>query len=154
MRDTRGFTLIELVVVLAIMALVFMVAAPQIGSILPRAELKSGARQLAAGLREARSRAIQTNGDVVFSVDVDGRRYSMTGDGRAHLLPERINLSLFTVQQEQSGGSVGNIRFFPDGTSTGGHVLVYGENAAYKVNVDWLTGRVEIQDQNALVSPR
>jgi general secretion pathway protein H len=147
LNDTRGFTLIELVVVLAIMALVFVVAAPQMGSFLPRTELKSGARQLAAGLREARSRAIRSNGDVVFSVDVNGRRYSMTGDGVPHPLPDKIKLSLFTVQQEQRSNSVGSIRFFPDGTSTGGHVLVFGDDIAYKVNVDWLTGRVEIQDQ-------
>ena len=142
----RGFTLIELVVVLAIMALVFIIAAPHIGFVLPRTELRSGAREVAAALREARSRAILSNTDVVFSIDVEGRRYSISGDKNAHPLSRNVDLLLYTAQQERLGQASGNIRFFPDGTSTGGHVVLSGDNASYKVTVDWLTGRVEIQD--------
>ena len=145
----RGFTLIELLVVLAIMGLVFMIAAPHMWSAMPRAELKSGVREVSAVLREARSRAIQSNGDVVFTVDVDQRSYAISGDRVAHRLPKTINISLYTAQQELAGRSAGSVRFFPDGTSTGGHLVLSSGDISYKVNIDWLTGRVEVQDQNA-----
>jgi len=144
--DRRGFTLIELLVVLAIMTLLLVIAVPQIGTVLPQMELKSGAREVAAALREARSRAIASNSDVVFSLDVDQHRYSISGDKKRHSLSTNIDLLLYTAQQERTGRSSGSIHFFPDGSSTGGHVLLSKASKSYKVAVDWLTGRVEIQD--------
>lgn len=146
MAVRTGFTLIELVVVLAIMALVFLIAAPRVGFVSPQTELKVGARELAAALREARSRAIVSNREVVFSLDLEGHRYAISGDKTAHTLSRNIDLLLYTAQQERVGQSSGNIRFFPDGSSTGGHVALSAAKNSYRVAVDWLTGRVQIED--------
>jgi general secretion pathway protein H len=128
------------------MALMFMIAAPHIGFVSSKTEIRSGARQLAAVLREARSRAILSNEDVLFSLDVERRAFSISGDRGARALSKKVDLLLYTAQQERIDKAVGNIRFFPDGTSTGGHVVLSKGNASYRVTVDWLTGRVEIQD--------
>ncbi len=144
MRSARGFTLIELLVVLAIMAFVVVIAAPYMASALPHWELKSAAREVAAALRDARSRAILTNSETVFNLDVRGHFYSVTGDARAHALPPKLGISLYTASQEQDGVSNGNIRFFPDGSSTGGRVGLSDAKASYIVTINWLTGRVEL----------
>jgi general secretion pathway protein H len=144
--DRRGFTLVELLVVLAIMTLLFMIAAPHLGTVLPQMELKSGAREVAAALREARSRAIASNSDVLFSLDVNRHRYTISGDKSVHSLSSDVDLSLYTAQQERIGRASGSIRFFPDGSSTGGRVVLSKAQKSYKVAVDWLTGRIEIQD--------
>ncbi len=140
-----GFTLIELLVVMAVMALVLLVVPPMFSGSLSRAELGSAAREVAAGLREARSQAIRRNREVAFTVDVDARRYRID-DAAVRQLPTGPDLSLFTARSEQLDEVSGSIRFFPDGSSTGGRVTLGGDARKYHVEVDWLTGRVSIQD--------
>lgn len=140
----QGFTLIELLVVLAIMAMILLIAMPPIMSVMPKMEAKSGAREVAAALREARSRAILSNSEVVFSIDVAGHVFRVSGDKQTHVLPRNVGLSLYTAQQELLADTVGNIRFFPDGSSTGGSVELSTAKSSYNVTVNWVTGQVEI----------
>jgi general secretion pathway protein H len=143
-RVHNGFTLIELLVVLAIMAMLFLVAIPSLSSILPKMEAKSGAREVAAALREARSRAILSNTEVVFSLDIKGHYFMISGDKQSHKLPQELGLSLYTAQQELVADTLGSIRFFPDGSSTGGRVGLSSPKQTYNVTVNWVTGQVEI----------
>ena len=144
-RVRNGFTLIELLVVLAIMALLILVAIPSLSSILPKMEAKSGAREVAAALREARSRAILSNTEVVFSLEVKRHYFMISGDKQTHKLPRGLGLSLYTAQQELIADTVGSIRFFPDGSSTGGRVGLSSSKEIYNVTVNWVTGHVEIE---------
>jgi type II secretion system protein H len=90
---SRGFTLIELMVVLAVLALLLTVAVPFFPKALPGAEIKGAARELAAGLRTARSRAITLNREVGFTLDVEGRRGGTARrDDRRHSLLSRRKL--------------------------------------------------------------
>jgi general secretion pathway protein H len=143
-RDRNGFTLVELLVVLAIMAMLLMIAIPPISSVLPQMEAKSGAREVAAALREARSRAVLSNTEVIFSLDVKNHYFMISGDKQTHALPLDIKLSLYTAQQELIADTLGNIRFFPDGSSTGGRVGLASARNSYDVTVNWVTGHVEI----------
>jgi general secretion pathway protein H len=145
-RGRQGFTLIELLVVLAIMAMVLLIAMPPVLSVIPKMEAKSGAREVAAALREARSRAILSNSEVVFSIDIAGHVFSVSGDKQTHALPRDVQLSLYTAQQELLADTVGNIRFFPDGSSTGGSVGLSSAKSSYNVTVNWVTGNVEIAE--------
>ena len=65
----RGFTLIELILVLVIMGLLTSLVAPAITS-LAGLKLKTATRRVAAGLRYARSQAVTTGSDyqVVFNL--------------------------------------------------------------------------------------
>jgi general secretion pathway protein H len=145
-KAASGFTLIELLVVLAIMALLLILAIPSITAVLPNMELKSNAREVAASLREARSIAISTDQDAVFTIDVDRKVYFVSGQRQSHSLRGDVSVTLYTAQEEHVGGSTGSIRFFPDGSSTGGSVKLVRGTLGYRVTVDWLTGVIEILD--------
>jgi len=71
----RGFTLIELVVVAAIMALVFALAAAQLDWIFPKYELRAVAREIGAIMKQARSRALGTGKDVYVVFDLSEKKY-------------------------------------------------------------------------------
>ncbi len=140
----RGVTLLELMIVLTIMAFVAAIVLPMIGGGVSTAELKSAAREVAAGLRYARGQAIVQRGEAFLVIDVDARTFTLPPDTRVHKLPDKIDIKLFTAQRDLVGEKVGAIRFFPDGGSNGGRITLAAGERKFDVDVDWLTGRVAI----------
>ena len=141
-----GFTLIELLVVMVIMVLAYSLVGPLVSTGVAGTELKASARQLAAGLRKARSEAVARRRETVLTVDVEERRFQLSGDERLYRLPKDMEIKLFTAQSELLNERTGSIRFFPDGGSTGGRITVSAHDRKYEVDVNWLTGQVVILD--------
>ena len=110
------------------------------------ADLKAAARNLASGLRQAQTLAMVTRRDALLTVDMQERKYVVTGQDKAHDMPKNIEVKLFTAQSEVESDSRGSIRFYPDGSSTGGRITVKSGERQFLVDVDWLTGRVSIGD--------
>ena len=142
-HKAQGFALVEFLAVLVIIALVSSVTLPAFtrGSTI---EVLAAARTVAAGLRQTRDRAITSNRAAIMEVDVGRKQIVLKKQSRQ--LPHRVHLKLLTAKRERLGVSRGAIRFFPDGSSTGGRVTLIQNNLGYLVDVDWLTGRVVIQD--------
>ena len=145
--SARGFTLIEILVVLSIMAIGAAIVIPMVsGSGATTGELKSAAREIAAGLRLARSEAVATRRETAVTLDLEARKFRVAAGGREVALPPKVDLKLFTAQSDLTDGKRGAIRFFPDGGSNGGRVTLAAGERTYEVDVDWLTGRVRILD--------
>ena len=138
--------MLELLVVLVVMALVYAVALPTISAGMPGAELKGAARQLAAGLRKARSQAVTQKEEAALTLDVEQHSFEVSGDQRKYALPAKVDIRLFTAQSEMLHDKIGAIRFFPDGSSTGGRITVSYGDRKFDVNIEWLTGQVAILD--------
>ena len=75
MEDTgrSGFTLVELLVTLAVVALLVTVAAPAMARFLDQARLRAAAQTLAQELRQARNHALDHQSEIHFSIDVRAR---------------------------------------------------------------------------------
>jgi len=142
----RGFTLLELLVVLVIAATGYALVLQFAGSGVSGAQLKSAARSVAAGLRDARGRAIATQESVALDLDLEKRTFEVKGSGRERSLPQRLDVKLDTALAEVTGQRRGAIRFYPDGSSTGGRVTLASGERKLLVDVDWLTGRVTIRE--------
>ena len=110
------------------------------------ADLKAAARTLASGLRQAQTTAMATKRDALLTIDLDAREFQVTGIEAARNLPKDLEISLYTAQQEVTSDKKGSIRFYPDGSSTGGRITLAAGERKYLVDVDWLTGRVSIGD--------
>jgi len=144
--QSRGVTLLELLIVLSIMAIVAAMVVPMLGGGVSTGELKGAARQVAAGLRLARSEALATRQETRVVLDLERRTFQVERDAREHALPRQIELKLFTAESDLVSDKIGAIRFFPDGGSNGGRVSLAVGERKYDVDVDWLTGRVAILD--------
>ncbi len=82
-----------------------------------------------------------------ISADVGSRTFAVSGQDKLHELPEDVDVSLVTARSQQLDATSGIIRFFPDGSSTGGRVSLARGSRRYHVDVNWLTGHVTIRDE-------
>ena len=92
MRRNSGFTLFELLVVLAIVSLVAAFAVPQFWAAIPGVELRQTASSVASTLRSARSQAILKNRDQDFILDGAASTYGLEG-GRQSVLAAAVTSS-------------------------------------------------------------
>ncbi|MGZ8218211.1 GspH/FimT family protein [Methylomagnum sp.] len=144
MPAARGFTLLELLLALGLVALLMALAVPNFGPAIARAQLTSATRDVASALRHVRGQALMRGRDAEFELDIERHRYKVTGRNKAYSLPGGIGLSLYTAESETVDEGTGRIRFFPDGSATGGRVTLAGGGRKQVVDVNWLTGEVKI----------
>ncbi|MEI6737143.1 MAG: GspH/FimT family pseudopilin [Pseudomonadota bacterium] len=142
----KGFTLLEIILVIALAALMFTLVPRLFGSGVSGAELKSNVRGLAAAMKMARDVAVNTRRESFVSINVDSREFTTTFDDKVHKLNDKLTLKLFTAQADQIDGQSASFRFYPDGSSNGGRVTVLANEREFAIDIDWLTGRVSVSD--------
>ena len=146
---SRGFTLFEVLIVLVLIAVVAGLAL-SLAPAKPRsAEARYAVDEVANALRQARSRAILENRESVLRIDA-GRRALRLDSGVPRTIPGSADIAVYGARSEQVAHRILGIRFFPDGSSTGGQVTLRAGEAAYRVTVEWLTGRVETAEASGL----
>lgn len=145
-RSPSGFTLMEMMIALTIGALLVAVVAPNMGPLFGRAQLYSAARDVASGLRFARGQAISSGREGEFEIDVEHHRYRVSGRNKVYGLADSVHISLFAADTDVSEDGRGKIRFFPDGSSTGGRITLESAGLKRFVDVVWLTGEVRLRE--------
>ena len=140
----RGFTLLELIIVLAIIgaALAFVPGFMLRGQ--PRLDVDIAARAIADALRQARSYAVLHNRDQLFALDVEEHLYRIPEQRAPVQIPREIEVTFQTSRSEVMSETIGQIRFFPDGSATGGRIGLAIDGRHVEVVVDWLTGLVSV----------
>jgi general secretion pathway protein H len=142
-RRSTGLTLIEVVLALTIAALVTAVAVPAVGGALDRVRANGATRDLVVALKTTRREARASGADALFTLDVSARVYRIAGGhDRSVNPPDGATLTLLTAESERLTEMAGTIRFFPDGSSTGGTITLTHRGREQRVEVDWLTGHV------------
>jgi general secretion pathway protein H len=142
--NVAGFTLLEMMVVVAIMGVLAMVA-------LPRLELGRGprlratAQQVAADLRLLRDDAIRHASPAVLKPTATG--YLLRPSGRTRALPAGIALGTAGAGLTLLPSAGDEIAFFPDGSSTGGVVSLRDRGSAARIVVRGLDGRVRLDER-------
>lgn len=141
----RGYTLMELMVVLIIMVSLFALVAPNFSTASTSNELRAASRQMVAALREARSHAVTTRNITAFTLDLEQGTFQVDGR-RTVQLPSQLELTLVTGQSELRGKGRATIRFYADGSSTGGLITLASEGRVLQLEVAWLTGRITARE--------
>lgn len=140
-----GFTLVELLAVLAVLAILTGVAATHLGGRHGGSVLQATAHELASRCRAARAAAIRGASDQTVVIDME-KRLVTAGAGVPPLkIADTISVHSDTSAAERRAPNVGGVRFFPNGASTGGKIRLETGRQAYEVRINWLTGRVVVE---------
>jgi general secretion pathway protein H len=135
-RAANGFSLIETLIALAIVAGLSGVALISFGGSRDKLALRAEATRVAAAFEQARNRALETARRVDVAFDAKSQRLTTTAEG------EEQPSAALRLAYAETGASPPLISFFSDGGSSGGSIVLRGAANAYRVDVAWPTGRV------------
>lgn len=139
LRRRGGFTLLESLVVLALLALIASMASQLLRPPSLRLRLETATRNFCATLRASRARAIATNSDATVVVDLYNKTYT-SPVGAPGRFPTEALIALDVANTQQLSVQSGAITFFPDGGSTGADMTLRTPDAQANIGVNWLTG--------------
>ena len=143
-KGEKGYTLAELLIVLVIITLIVGMSVPLIRPKPKAIELQTIAQKIAATIRTVRSEAVAENLDKVISIDLKARQYWYKVQQKT-AIPNHIALSLLSAREETIESDIGRIRFFADGGSSGGKLVLKHKQRSVSIAVDWLTGAVTLE---------
>lgn len=141
MGKSRGFTLIELMVTIAVLAIVAMMAAPSFRTMQINQKLKLSVMEMKTGIQQGRSRAILTRSTTVICPSIVAQatcganitNYSSLSDRQkadSVLIPKIDGLVSIKA------GSDNNFLFNPQGITTNKTITLCGSNKSFAINVD------------------
>ncbi|MCK1396955.1 prepilin-type N-terminal cleavage/methylation domain-containing protein [Bradyrhizobium sp. 4] len=146
----RGFALIEILCVLAILGLLAAIILPAVPRTTTRARLESYAVETAALLKADRNAALRRQVRIATQVDAEGRSIRSGVTGRTIRLPGDVVVQAMLASRCADRAAGRSIDFFPSGMSCGGVIALARPGMGYEVRVNWLTGGVEIVPQKVL----
>ncbi len=147
LKQARGFTLIELSVVLLIVVLGFSVIGTNISSGNQSSQLKAISRDLSSALRYARGQALISHDEISVAIDLAENTYQVSNRDKLYHFSDEIDVTLVIAQDEFEGDEIGHLRFYADGSSSGGRITLEWGNLVTIVDVNWLSGNVKITDE-------
>ena len=139
----HGFTLIELMAVIVLLGVALALGGMALGGSLRRNALPAAAHDLAAALQWTRAQAMAQRHSEALELDLAHPGYQAPGLPYASL-PTGTALHVTTALHEQVAASEAGIRFCPNGTSTGGQVILARDHQRWAVEIAWLTGQVRV----------
>jgi general secretion pathway protein H len=138
----RGFTLFELLVVIVLIGISVGLVGFGVGKGLHTASERRALSEVVQALRAARVQAIVTGQPAQTRFDLKDGRFQGPQQ-KARQLPSDMH-----VQLQTADGLGPAFEFYPDGGSSGGHLLLTRDDKRWRVDINWLTGNVQLRTLN------
>jgi general secretion pathway protein H len=143
-RGRAGFTLIEMVGVIAVVAMLAAILLPSIPRGTTRPRLEAYALETAALLKADRTAALRRHAQITAQVDAPGRAIRSGSTGRILQVPDDVGFQATLPLNCNERPARSTISFFATGASCGGTIVLSRLGAGYEVRVNWLTGGIEV----------
>jgi general secretion pathway protein H len=148
----KGFTLIEVMLALVVLALLVSLTPPLFEKAFPSLKLKAATRDLAQEMRYIQQIAILTGIPARVRFDLSNNAYQSdhVNRGEVRQLPKGLRFAVNDSTAWRSGEQVLLFEFYPDGSSSGGQLILDNGGHRFAITVDWLTSRVRVIDPETL----
>jgi len=143
-RRDAGLTLLEVMVALMLVTAALLLALQWFSPGAGRSNVRLIGREVAVGLRSARTKALASNQPATFILDAVTHSWRIDEHGASRSIPEGVKVRMRAADQLNVRPREGRIIFFPDGSSSGGVITVMARGQAVRIEVDWLTGRIAL----------
>lgn len=140
-RNHKGFTLLEIIIVLFLVTLIMGLSAVLFSSFLPSAKFNAAGREMAAMIRHARSLARMNMASQNFVIDLDNRTYGIEGLPTKHI-PEESSLRVIDPSSGEITQGKYSIVFNPAGSMAGGTIILSMRKKVLRIDMDPITGAV------------
>lgn len=139
--NKNGFTLLEIIIVLALITLVLGLSSVFFAGFLPSAKANAAGRELSGLIRHARSLARMNNESRSVVIDLDGRTYGIEGSAVKSFPPEALIKVIDPVAGEIARGRY-PIVFSPAGGTSGGTIVLSWGKKVVRIELDPIVGAV------------
>lgn len=143
-RSRPGFTLIEMLVVLVVLALLASLTPPLFQAAVPSVRLKAATRDLMATIRLARDLAVSRGQTSELVIDHARGTYVVAGLSREREIPGGVSIRVYSAVGGRGAQANPSIQFYEDGTSSGGVLELSAGKDFFLLEVERLRGRVTV----------
>lgn len=147
--STKGFTLIELTVVLVIAGLLFAISVPNLSKWSDSRDYREAVRQVVSAANIARALATRSNKPVDLVFEPEQKKMAVVAagvtldEGKIIRFPESLTLSVTSAAALSSSKGASVIRFYPAGGASGGDIeLIRQSGAGTLIQIGWLLADV------------
>jgi general secretion pathway protein H len=148
-HNERGFTLLEMACVLAIVSILAAILLPRMPTETSRQRLEAYAVEAVTLLKLDRSIAVKRRQQIVTEIDAATRSIKSGASGRTIRLPEDIQISMLLPERCNDRPAYSTISFLPTGMSCGGVISLTRAGEGFEIRVNWLTGGIEVVTREA-----
>ena len=151
----KGFTLLELVLVLFIMGLIVGLALPFVVKTIDRIKIQSEARQIASTIQFARSEAISKKKLFTLNASINENKYWLTISKEKKIIQSKtldksVRIRDYIGTEDSLADESFIINFYPRGNSSAGTIRLQStmdksETNVYSIIIDPITGKPTIQ---------
>ena len=142
-KSQKAFSLLEVLIVMVFIAVIAGFVTSSMTKSLRKTKIRAVSKNLLSALRYTRGQAIVKHEQKIITFNVKEKTYKAPRKKTVQI-PDEIDINVYTADSDVQDESTGSIRFFSDGSSTGGWVkLTYGEKI-WQINVNWLTGEISM----------
>ncbi len=161
----RGFTLLEIIIVMVLIGLIAAIGVPRFLGSLERAEVKTSAKKIAAAMRSAKSHAIAEKKVVTLVIDrkemkvfairgtssKEGAQDNDSDETQKIAPPIKLADTVKVWTENETGEEIYYAEFSPRGTATGGVLYVtpresesHDDEKGYVIMLDPLSGKPKV----------
>lgn len=154
-HKTRGFTLLEVIMVVTFIGLIAALSLPIAMDVLERTKQNTSIRKVASTLRTARGQAIAFKVPFTFKGDMETGQYWLTNvvteeDSKIFQLARELRFSAFHKNRDQHREGTFTVIFYPQGTTSGGTILFQPQGSGktdsqYTITIDPVTGKPRVR---------
>tara|TARA_B100000686_G_scaffold43481_1_gene45699 strand:- start:359 stop:847 length:489 start_codon:yes stop_codon:yes gene_type:complete len=153
--NIRGFTLLELIIVLILIALIAGLTTPYLMATLDRVKGEASVKRIATLFRAARSKAVSEKVPYSFNANMENNQYWLINmeteeTSSIHKLDKTIKIFEFSDKEETITDGIFNIFFYPQGNTSGGTLFLTSRGTMkvnYSLTLDPITGKPYVEQQ-------
>ncbi|WP_164729951.1 prepilin-type N-terminal cleavage/methylation domain-containing protein [Rhodomicrobium lacus] len=137
----KGYTLVELLIVVAIMAFMTAIGASYFGGRDKQLSLRAVVQDLTLCFRRAHAKAILGNSSRVVVLDIEARQFTSDVCGYGQF-SSATRILFRTAAAEHVDRAIAQVHFYGDGTASGGHIFLEERGQVWSIQINWLSGEV------------